>query len=620
LSDAIAIAKRAGAGKLVIGDYLTQGRRIAVSAKLFNVRTGQRILTAAETATTIDEIAPAYRSLAHKLMNVQLPAGAELNGLGTQSVEAIREYTLGLAAYNRNRLDSARGHFTRAVTLDSTFALARARLGGAANYEAALRHSGRLPERERIRIALTDPGLYASASRRARLCDLGNRLLAIDSTDADGWHAMGHCHGDDLTVTSIGPEQWRRERSYNFALTAWMRALASHPLRDGMIDVHALRRPTLRGCIGGTCVPAQRVWGALVLESDTLVARLERVNRFDTPDRRREFASGRRSKLLKVRDVLLGWMARHPEDLLAGRQLAHVLLDLGQLTDAQGALDAIPEYRSLRGDGRRLYEEARATVAWKTLDAARAAAILDSTEASPLKWAFARFGAPASDDGAIVREDAAKAALRTAFNAAYAGAIDRDFQSTLDRYIEAASDSQRFLLTEVGPTLAFHTLRTRAAADTAHVFPLFRFQAHLARGDTGSARRALAEYDQWGAKGADDFWDGHEMFSAESYLELGDTVTAWNRIEPLGRRWAGYVFFKAYMWGSGYADPEGFTGSVPLFGRTWLLYADLAMATGRTAEARRGYAMIVAMWEKGDAVVQPLVQRARDSLARLGGS
>ena len=56
-----------------------------------------------------------------------------------------------------------------------------------------------------------------------------------------------------------------------------------------------------------------------------------------------------------------------------------------------------------------------------------------------------------------------------------------------------------------------------------------------------------------------------------------------------------------------------------LLGRAWMLYADLAMATGHRAEARRGYEMIVVMWENGDAPVQPLVKRAKDALAKLGG-
>jgi hypothetical protein len=59
--------------------------------------------------------------------------------------------------------------------------------------------------------------------------------------------------------------------------------------------------------------------------------------------------------------------------------------------------------------------------------------------------------------------------------------------------------------------------------------------------------------------------------------------------------------------------------SAGLLGRAWLLYADLAMAMGHNEEAKRGYKMVVGMWEKGDPPVQPLVKRAKEALVKLGG-
>ena len=166
--------------------------------------------------------------------------------------------------------------------------------------------------------------------------------------------------------------------------------------------------------------------------------------------------------------------------------------------------------------------------------------------------------------------------------------------------------------------LAFHTLRTRQAADTASEFSLFRFQAFLARGDTARARRALAEYDAWGDAGAEDSWNGSEMFSAESHVELGDTLTGWTRIEPFAQRWPAYQINGSLFWGN--SPSVGIPGAARVVGRAWLLYADLAMATGHLDEARRGYKMIVGMWEGGDPPVQPLVIRAKEALAQLGGA
>jgi hypothetical protein len=48
------------------------------------------------------------------------------------------------------------------------------------------------------------------------------------------------------------------------------------------------------------------------------------------------------------------------------------------------------------------------------------------------------------------------------------------------------------------------------------------------------------------------------------------------------------------------------------------LYADLALANNHPDEARRGYKMVVGLWEKGEPPVQPMVARAKATLAKLG--
>jgi hypothetical protein len=55
-----------------------------------------------------------------------------------------------------------------------------------------------------------------------------------------------------------------------------------------------------------------------------------------------------------------------------------------------------------------------------------------------------------------------------------------------------------------------------------------------------------------------------------------------------------------------------------LFGRTWLLYGDLAMAAGRRAEAGRAYQMVAGLWGNGEPPVRPAAQRAQEALRRLG--
>jgi hypothetical protein len=57
-----------------------------------------------------------------------------------------------------------------------------------------------------------------------------------------------------------------------------------------------------------------------------------------------------------------------------------------------------------------------------------------------------------------------------------------------------------------------------------------------------------------------------------------------------------------------------------LWGRTFLLTGDLAMAQHRPDVARRAYRRVVGLWAGGDAEVQPAVERARAALTRLGAN
>jgi hypothetical protein len=198
-----------------------------------------------------------------------------------------------------------------------------------------------------------------------------------------------------------------------------------------------------------------------------------------------------------------------------------------------------------------------------------------------------------------------------------AGVVLPNFESSLET-LAAGNPVNAVAIHDLYTTLAFHALRHREADDTSK-FSLYRFQAFLSLGDTVRARRALDEFDAWGRQRADDYWDGYEMFAAESRLELGDTTAAWDRIAPFAARSAGFgpnFGFPPVLSGSAGEQPA----AMEILGRAWLLYADLAMATGRAAEARRGYKMIVGMWDKGDAPVQPLVKRAKAALMKLGGA
>ncbi|HYC51825.1 MAG TPA: hypothetical protein VEB19_12000, partial [Gemmatimonadaceae bacterium] len=128
LNAGLAVARRAGAGKLVMGDLLRIGNRTAVTAKIYDVRNGQRVRSVREETAIQDSVMPMFGKLARRILNLAPPGGAQVGAHGTSRVDAYQEYVAGLEAMNRFDLTAARTRLEKAVELDSAFALAHFKL------------------------------------------------------------------------------------------------------------------------------------------------------------------------------------------------------------------------------------------------------------------------------------------------------------------------------------------------------------------------------------------------------------------------------------------------------------------------------------------------------------
>jgi len=197
-----------------------------------------------------------------------------------------------------------------------------------------------------------------------------------------------------------------------------------------------------------------------------------------------------------------------------------------------------------------------------------------------------------------------------------AGVIPGGFD-TLETQISARlTGPARDDFLQISTLAAFHMRRAGPALDTGAVHPLKRAQAWMARHDTTRARAALAAFDrELTARHVATPDDGGWLFSAETHVELGDSAVALQRLEEFARRWV----FEASSTSSNILEQWYFQRQTPrLWGRTWMLFGDLAMARNQPADARRAYRMVVGLWEKGDPPVQPMVARATAALAKLG--
>lgn len=124
LSNGIAVARRAGAGMLVMGDCYKVGKGVRIVASVFDVRTGARVRSVTQQAPEPDSLLTAFSPLARGVLAVAPPADAKMGDLGTHRLDAYRSYLLGVKALNRFNLAEAREHLTHALALDSSFALA----------------------------------------------------------------------------------------------------------------------------------------------------------------------------------------------------------------------------------------------------------------------------------------------------------------------------------------------------------------------------------------------------------------------------------------------------------------------------------------------------------------
>lgn len=655
LDAGLAVARRAGAGKLVMGDLLLEGARTTIVAKVFDARTGQRVRTVTERTSGTDSLSAVFSRLARGILSVPPPPGASLGAVGTTSVDAYREYLAGVSALSSWSLDTAEAHFRSAIARDSTFALAHYKLSvvlgwregsspGRRRYaEAAQRLAGTLPARERALIA----GQFAQAQGRwAEGCETYTALLRADSADVEAWYNLGECSFHDPAVLT-DPSDTTRARfrsSWNTSLRAMIRALdldpSYHLAFQHIQDIlQNERRDGCRERSPGTCGEA---YAAVVeRDGDTLVTRPLPLRQFfevaalPVPLRRRE---ARRANLVLARDIAARWVTSAPQEPRAHLAYGLTLLATG---DAQGAArefaaaggdaQSVTRAQALPGSGGATLMAARFEMLLKLDSVVAARRLADSMLALGL-------AAPSASSLARIFEVTLFGRPRLFFQmipaglpiARYVVAIAQLGAGVMPDSLEAIEAAFRSFATGPGPAamglpispelllassmLAFPMRRSSVAIDTAFSDPRMRLLAAATSVDTGRARRAVQALDSTLASLPTDAPDdGAVFFSAEVHLVLGDSTVALQRLLDFERRWS-FISIRTSI------NPGGFDPVIFIWGRASMLLGDLALALNRREDAIRAYRRVVALWTDAEPEIQPFVTRARAALARLGAN
>lgn len=196
------VAVRVGAPVAIAGDIGRVGSGFVLTARVLEAESGNVLAPFRVTADGDDELISAIDDLSARMRSKigeslrSVAATVALPRVTTSSLEALTRFSTAVNGVSRGRLSpsAAQALLLEAVTIDSTFATGhRALAVSITNYggdrevaarasEAAFRHRGRLPDRERLTIEAYYYKSTLGDERRAIEALQG--LLALDSTDA----------------------------------------------------------------------------------------------------------------------------------------------------------------------------------------------------------------------------------------------------------------------------------------------------------------------------------------------------------------------------------------------------------------------------------------------------
>jgi hypothetical protein len=209
---AAAFARDVGARRMVLGSAIANGDRIELSLRVYDPRVARPLHTFARTAARHELAAVVDRLAIDVITRIWdkevLPGMTRLEPNVTQSRDALKAYLAAKIAMRRGLVDSAAVAIERAITLDSTFALAlvdavaiqswyqfstgRQYNGFGELLARARAHSDSLAPRYRLRLDATSASVDTRGADAAAA--LG-KVLESDSMDIAAWAMLSYVHG-----------------------------------------------------------------------------------------------------------------------------------------------------------------------------------------------------------------------------------------------------------------------------------------------------------------------------------------------------------------------------------------------------------------------------------------
>jgi len=242
LEAALKVADDVKAQAAVLGSIVATGSRVRISADLYG-QDGKSLAhaqvdgAADSVLAIVDELS---RALVREIWRSKEPVPSlRIGGLTTSSLSAMREFLAGEQFYRRAQWDSAAARFSRAIELDSTFALAHYRLAATVGWsgglgtvdglkaiDAALRFAGRLPTRERSLV--TAYNLFEHQKLAAT--DSARAYVGRYPDDVDGWFLLGETQYHSRQLVGYDPGTLRAPFDSVLARDSTLTPAAIHPM------------------------------------------------------------------------------------------------------------------------------------------------------------------------------------------------------------------------------------------------------------------------------------------------------------------------------------------------------------------------------------------------------
>ena len=197
----LGVARRVGAGKLLLGGVVGTPGHVTLSASLLTVAGGgSRAEARAEGAA--DSLPQLVDRLIARLITEGADAAQAVDGLANTPLPALRLYLEGHAAYRRGEYSDAVMRFSKALDIDSTFALAGMALASAAGWtvapgaahrglERAWMNRNRLSERDAALVAAEVGPRFPETSTLAQHLAAWERAVDLAPDQADRWYELG---------------------------------------------------------------------------------------------------------------------------------------------------------------------------------------------------------------------------------------------------------------------------------------------------------------------------------------------------------------------------------------------------------------------------------------------